>query len=354
MVLCDICGREGLNFIEGEDSILCPDCAKDRESSRKYPAKKALCDTCGRESDNLIKRGELSLCPYCIEDNKTALGAVIAISTVITTFLFVLAYSSFSNAVKSSLLLSFFVAGGIWLVVFVICFAVYAGLYDLNSKKTIKGNIEKVLSTVEDFNVSQQFISKDYLSGIAIDTNSKKICFINRDFRKVIPRCQVFSHQDILEVEIVEDNNTIIKTSRDSQVGGAVVGGLLLGGVGAVIGGLSGKKTMVGQISRLYLKIIVNCTEKPVYTIDFINKPTGQEINKNDEVYKTAIEQANHWHALISILIKQADKDISLTQKKLLPPSRADELLKLSQLLEKGVITQEEFNSEKAKILSDQ
>lgn len=42
------------------------------------------------------------------------------------------------------------------------------------------------------------------------------------------------------------------------QIGGVVVGGLLLGGVGAIIGGLSGKTETSGKISRIDLRLIVN------------------------------------------------------------------------------------------------
>src|SRR5690625_2106720 len=45
---------------------------------------------------------------------------------------------------------------------------------------------------------------------------------------------------DIIESEVVVDSHTITKTARGSQIGGAAVGGVLLGGVGAIIGGLSG------------------------------------------------------------------------------------------------------------------
>ena len=48
--------------------------------------------------------------------------------------------------------------------------------------------------------------------------------------------------ENIVEVEVVVDKNSIAKTSKSSMATRALVGGVLLGGVGAVIGGVSAKK----------------------------------------------------------------------------------------------------------------
>jgi hypothetical protein len=85
------------------------------------------------------------------------------------------------------------------------------------------------------------------------------------------------------------------------------------------------------------------------------------EVTKDSARYKNALEQARHWHGLISVLINLADKEDhhSPTQQTITPnaPSSsipvADELLKLGQLLQSGLLTQEEFQSQKAKLLNN-
>ena len=47
-----------------------------------------------------------------------------------------------------------------------------------------------------------------------------------------------------MSVELLEDNTTIASRSLGRTVGGAVVGGVLAGGAGSVVGGLSGNQTM--------------------------------------------------------------------------------------------------------------
>lgn len=217
-------------------------------------------------------------------------------------------------------------------------------------KQTTEANkIEHILRRIPDFNLSQFFVSQDRKVGIAVDESVKRICiWANNASRIFYPR-------DILELEIIEDGHSVNKISRGSQAGGAIIGGVLLGGAGAVIGGLSGKSKSATKVTTLYLKVIVNDTKNPVLIFKFMDVPTG--ILKDSLVYKDALQRIYHWHGLLSVLIKQADKEINAKQAKDaslsdVNVSVADELQKLATLLEKGVITQVEFDHQKAKILS--
>ncbi|MBW6461369.1 MAG: hypothetical protein K0B08_12430 [Bacteroidales bacterium] len=82
------------------------------------------------------------------------------------------------------------------------------------------------------------------------------------------------------------------------------MGGLLLGGVGVVLGGLSGKTTSVHEVSSVDLRIIINNIQNPVHLIKSLS-----------------LESANHWHALISVLIKRAEIDLKTAQSELPIPS---------------------------------
>lgn len=48
----------------------------------------------------------------------------------------------------------------------------------------------------------------------------------------------------ISKCELVFDNETVFSTDRASQAFGTIIGDVLLGGVGAIIGGLSGEKRL--------------------------------------------------------------------------------------------------------------
>ena len=160
----------------------------------------------------------------------------------------------------------------------------------------------------------------------------------------------------MLSSEIFVDGETITKTARGSQLGGALIGGLALGGVGAIIGGLSGKTRSSEKVKRVDLRITVNSTKSPLHDINFMDI----EGKKDGIVYKSAMDQARHWHGLIAVLIKMADNEDSSKEgfeslskeKGDSTASLADELSKLSDLRDKGVLSEEEFSIQKQKLLS--
>jgi len=65
--------------------------------------------------------------------------------------------------------------------------------------------------------------------GIAVDEQSRKVCL---SVSGPPPTTRIVGYKDLLEAEILENGKTVTKTARTSQVGRAVLGGLLLGPVG--------------------------------------------------------------------------------------------------------------------------
>jgi len=83
---------------------------------------------------------------------------------------------------------------------------------------------ENAFSNLEEFNVDQKLIGAGGLSSLAVDESRKKICFIQCEKIGITFKKQ-YSFKDLLECEICEDGTTITKTSRGSQIGGALLGG---------------------------------------------------------------------------------------------------------------------------------
>ena len=208
-----------------------------------------------------------------------------------------------------------------------------------------KQKLFEILNSSGDFKSSKEFISYDYKNILALDEESKRICVVSDDGTR-----KIYLYKDLLQVEIVEDGVSVTTTSRTSQLGGALVGGMLAGGVGAVIGGLSGKTKTEREINSIELKLVVNDTNQPVYSFVFYKKKKFEEFQATQK----AKNEVNFWHSLISVLIKRADEEdiTSNESNKNDYNSVADELLKLSELLKQGIITKEEFEKQKTKLLS--
>jgi hypothetical protein len=201
-----------------------------------------------------------------------------------------------------------------------------------------------------DFEVTSRFVGNPQVSQmISIDENKKKVSFIDGE------QYRVYNYRDILSSEVLIDGNEIIKTSRTSQIGGALIGGILAGGVGAIIGGLSADQTKESKVSKVDVLIVVNDTRNPTFVLNFFNKDDKDSLYPYPiEMVKDEIEQAQQLHRLISVLIRQADEADLLEEqknKKEIKPSEsssfADEIRKLADLKAEGLLTNEEFIQQK-------
>ncbi|ASA21841.1 SHOCT domain-containing protein [Paenibacillus donghaensis] len=211
-------------------------------------------------------------------------------------------------------------------------------------------HLDHVLERLHSFNPSQKIYTPDNEMIFSYDENRKQINFTNSRYNTV------YEFKDIIQSEIILNEVSVSKTDRGSQLGGALIGGVLLGGVGAAIGGLSGDIKIEGKVKKIQLKITVNDIQNPNYYVLFFDSMT--EIDKNDPVVKEAVEQITKWNSVINIFIKRYNEEKVLENHILDQPSShnssiADELLKLSNLLKEEIITKEEFDKEKSKLLNN-
>jgi hypothetical protein len=224
--------------------------------------------------------------------------------------------------------------------------------YDSINKEMIAA-YKDPLTCLPDFEATQIIMGVDDLVGLAIDEERKKVCLINYASNQF----HVISYKDILVAEVFEDGATISKTMRGSQIAGALIGNLVLGGAGAIIGGLSGKRKHEGTVSRIDVRLTINDTRQPIFDINFLNVET----KKDNPAYQQALQTARHCHGLMEVLIKRADmEDKQKAQTTNLATvhqgnqqiSFADELKKLSDLKDSGILTPEEFEKQKTKLLN--
>jgi hypothetical protein len=169
---------------------------------------------------------------------------------------------------------------------------------------------DKIFADVDNFIASQVVFSVNNKTAIAIDSTSNKICLLSNpsgifpcDTRRV--QKIIVSYKDILEVSFYEDGNSITKTSRTSQVAGAVVGNVLLGGAGLIIGAFTGSKKTSNTIQSLEIRMTVNDMQLPFWAFAFLRTET----QKNNVNYKVATEEANKLLSLVKVLMNKADEE---------------------------------------------
>ncbi|NEZ02212.1 hypothetical protein [Heyndrickxia shackletonii] len=174
--------------------------------------------------------------------------------------------------------------------------------YDKKYRENIESSLEETLNQY-GFVSDVSYLSDDYISGIAINESTQKLALLKRNARNQPFVFKTFDFNEVLESEIIEDGASITKTSRGSQIGGAIVGGALAGGVGAVIGGLSAKQTSNERVYRVTLNIVVNDLLNPIYEINFLN--VTNPLDKNSELVRGMYSDINKWHKMISVILKR-------------------------------------------------
>lgn len=152
----------------------------------------------------------------------------------------------------------------------------------------------------------------------------------------------VFDFASLLSFELLEDGETITK----GGLGRAAAGGILFGGVGAIVGGVTGGKKTKGVCTTMRIRLTLKNAYTDTAYIDLITSDT----KKDSAAYKTAQDAAQRCLSALQI-IADANSGDNAQPVSSQPATAADEILKFKQLLDVGAITQEEFDAKKKQLL---
>ena len=133
-----------------------------------------------------------------------------------------------------------------------------------------------------------------------------------------------------------------------------------MGGAGAIVGGLSGDTKQKKVVNSMDIKILLRDTKETSYTLHFMDFPSPLKTKEANDMsrYEEFLKNANKAKDLLSIIIDDARQSSvqtapTSTQPIVAQPSSvADELTKLAKLKADGILTEEEFQAQKAKLLS--
>lgn len=237
----------------------------------------------------------------------------------------------------------------------VACAVAAQAIYNGIKHRRAEAKLTRALATVNGEVSAFVLMGVDLRSGIAINRNATAVCLAGGNW--INP--EVFEPRDVLSAEVYIDGECETKTSRTSQVGGALVGGILLGGVGMILGGLSGKKRSERKVSSIELRVTVNDTNNPLHDVRLLDK----ELSRNSAQAKRIIERARTVHAQIAVMIKRADSAdreverqemLALQSPKTQVPtlSIADELRKLLDLKLSGDLSEAEYAALRERLLA--
>lgn len=166
---------------------------------------------------------------------------------------------------------------------------------------------------------------------------------VNKDEKTwyVYPAKRVYKFDELVDYEIIQNGSTV----SSKGIGKAVAGGLVFGGVGAIVGGVTAKAKTSDVLNELKIKVVADDFDHPDTFIDLLLVKPLKNQNAIDAVMKVA-------QNIVSLLdlIKNSQNN-STNEIKSETISEADEILKFKELLDKGIITEEEFQAKKRQIL---
>jgi uncharacterized membrane protein len=185
-----------------------------------------------------------------------------------------------------------------WIVLLILLLVLAIwGMFDSGNRKN---SIKNEIAELQNFSPDHAWYSHDWGHAMALDISRRQLALVRRTQDKL--HTSIINANQIVSAEILEDGASLVKTARIGQLGGAAVGGLIFGPLGAVVGGLSSGKRQIDKARSIDLDIIVQDLAAPRFTARFL----ATEVDKSGFVYKAHIGEAREWAARIDALIHNA------------------------------------------------
>lgn len=224
-----------------------------------------------------------------------------------------------------------------------------------------KGRVSSLFNYIKESSLPRKTDTKSSVNTKGIGNYH----FIMDDFFNVLvivtpTSYELFNYSDIIEVSYEENGTQLYSKSTMRTVGGAIVGGALMGGAGAVVGGLSGSSKKEMEIQKMQIKILLRNTQRTRCVLDFNDSDRVLKTKESADsvLYEKYQQNANRAKDTLSVIIDKA-KQVStpviqkvVTQTPVSQFGVADELAKLAKLKMDGILTEEEYNAQKAKLLN--
>lgn len=104
-----------------------------------------------------------------------------------------------------------------------------------------------------------------------------------------------------MKFELLENGETVTK----GGIGRALAGGILFGEAGAIVGGITGKKTTRKVVDTFKIKITINNIDNPIEYIELINKKQKLILVLMRKLTKMPIKFYQHYLLLHKALKRQ-------------------------------------------------
>lgn len=236
----------------------------------------------------------------------------------------------------------------ITIIIFAVIMGIRSAILQSNKNSSHEKDSLQIIQSLQNFKLFKFYLSQTSGMSLALDDENKKICILD-----ALNKPFIYDYSKINQSEIQINGKITTSKSTTSMLGRGLIGGVIGGTVGGVIGGITSPNSIKEKISTVILKLNINDQINPIFKIHFLNSPTSVE--KNSPIFTSNYNLAIKWQALIANIIVNEQRDLSYEDNaKLIKSNKfsvADELVKLKGLEEKMIISKEEFELQKNKLL---
>jgi membrane protein implicated in regulation of membrane protease activity len=116
-----------------------------------------------------------------------------------------------------------------------------------------------------------------------------------------------FRGQDIVEASVQVDGASVQKASGDI-IGRGIVGGVIAGGAGAILGGMTADRISHQTVHTIDLNLIVDHPKTPWFRIRFFEVSESEAVPKSHPVVQSAVQIASIWCAYAKSVMHHAKK----------------------------------------------
>lgn len=161
----------------------------------------------------------------------------------------------------------------------------------------------------------------------------------------------IFHYNEITNYDLLENDLAV----ESGGLGRAVVGNAIAGPVGGILGSMTAKRKTKKSIDMLALHITTNNFCFPSIMISYIKSETKTKSSK----YANALSQAHNTIACLNLIFAQntdinetiAEKEMNVSNTDEPTSNPYEEVKQLKELLDMGIISQEEFDQKKKELL---
>ena len=217
--------------------------------------------------------------------------------------------------------------------------------------KEIKKEIEAELGDKTD--VTQgSVIDNSFMVTKIININGQSRLLIDNE-NKMFIYCKdkkyskTYSFSEVISYEVYENGVSKVQ----GRAGSALVGGLFFGAVGAIVGS-SMNRSVNEKCNNLKLFIRIKDFDCPNMIISFVD---GEDFDKTGSRYKNIVENLQNVCSLLEYMMNDKrvgqEEASKLESKGATVKDNKEQLRELKELLDEGLITQEDFEQKKKQIL---